>query len=642
VHPMVRDALYGELGLARARQRHARVAESLERFYGIRARGHSAELAFHFSRANASDLTPKAILYLAAAGRTALERHANREAAAYLDTALELADRSGSEVANAAGVAPLVDELARARQRLGEYDAALALWGRALADAERAGEHGRRASIERRMGLASYWRGRHADALAHYERGIAATDLAGDDRLAARLHMAAGVVHLELGRPADAERETRLALAIAERRGDAALAARAQRALLLLYVWTGEPEPARAHGARAIELAREAEELSVEWSAHWALALVGGLTGNSAETERHLRESERLADELHSPVMRAWTAEIAIEVASAKGEWDAALALAERTVEVTRALGQRAILPRVLVWTGILSLARGEQERGKELVDEAWELSGAARASDASGRHVDVHTVVPAHTGRATYHLTIGDYDEAIRVGRAGLAIADRSGYVVWGIYRLLPVIAEAALRKNDLATAQWVGERLRRDSERLGHALGLAWADACDALVATLGGDAERGVVVLRAAAEALEAIPFVADAARLRRELGYRLNTVGDRDGALRELRAAHDVFLRLGAAPELATAREQIRDLGARPPTRPSAPGAAGLTPRELEIARLVASRKSNKEIGKALDISARTVSTHLSNIFTKVGVTSRGELADFARERLSNES
>jgi DNA-binding CsgD family transcriptional regulator len=60
-------------------------------------------------------------------------------------------------------------------------------------------------------------------------------------------------------------------------------------------------------------------------------------------------------------------------------------------------------------------------------------------------------------------------------------------------------------------------------------------------------------------------------------------------------------------------------------------------AGLTGRELEIARMVAMRKSNKDIGASLDISARTVSTHLSNIFAKLGVSSRGELADYVRER-----
>jgi DNA-binding CsgD family transcriptional regulator len=59
---------------------------------------------------------------------------------------------------------------------------------------------------------------------------------------------------------------------------------------------------------------------------------------------------------------------------------------------------------------------------------------------------------------------------------------------------------------------------------------------------------------------------------------------------------------------------------------------------LSGRETEIARLVAARKSNKEIATALDISPRTVSTHLSNIFGKLGVTSRGELTDLIRAEL----
>jgi DNA-binding CsgD family transcriptional regulator len=111
--------------------------------------------------------------------------------------------------------------------------------------------------------------------------------------------------------------------------------------------------------------------------------------------------------------------------------------------------------------------------------------------------------------------------------------------------------------------------------------------------------------------------------------------LRDCGDRDGATKELKKAHDVFARTGAAGELSKVREDLRTLGIRPPARSTASGAAGLTGRETEIARMVAQRKSNKEIGTALDISARTVSTHLSNIFVKLGVGSRGELADVAR-------
>ncbi len=109
------------------------------------------------------------------------------------------------------------------------------------------------------------------------------------------------------------------------------------------------------------------------------------------------------------------------------------------------------------------------------------------------------------------------------------------------------------------------------------------------------------------------------------------------GDRDGSIRELRRAHDVFARLGATGELAHTREELRTLGVRPPARAMGVGAAGLTARELEIARMVAQRKANKEIGAALRISARTVSTHLSNIFAKLGVESRGALADYVREK-----
>jgi DNA-binding CsgD family transcriptional regulator len=140
----------------------------------------------------------------------------------------------------------------------------------------------------------------------------------------------------------------------------------------------------------------------------------------------------------------------------------------------------------------------------------------------------------------------------------------------------------------------------------------------------------------LLRGAADALDAIPFVADAARVRRQLARVLADAGDRDGATRELRRAHEVFAHIGAQRELDATREQLRELGARPPVRNATTGVAGLTGRELEIVRLVAARRSNKEIGQALGISARTASTHLSNIFAKLNVASRGELADLARE------
>jgi DNA-binding CsgD family transcriptional regulator len=246
-----------------------------------------------------------------------------------------------------------------------------------------------------------------------------------------------------------------------------------------------------------------------------------------------------------------------------------------------------------------------------------------------------VHSVVPAHIGVASRHVALGELDEAVRVARAGLAIVDRTGYRTWAGHRLLPVLAEAHLIQGDLEGARSVGERLRREAVEMADPLAGAWADACDALALWLGGAGPEAADALRGAAEQLEAIPFIPDALRVRRRLAACLAGLGDRDGAVRELRRIHEGFVRLGAERELEKTRRALHELGARPPVRSAGLGAAGLTARELQITGLVGARKSNKAIARELGISARTVDTHLSNIFRKLEVGSRGELVEVAR-------
>jgi DNA-binding CsgD family transcriptional regulator/tetratricopeptide (TPR) repeat protein len=627
-HPILQETLYSELGLARTRTLHGAIAEALETLYGSRAMAHAGELAFHYARGDTRRLAAKAVEYLRAAGRDASLKYANREAADYLAAALAIAEQAGAEQA-----ADLVTDLARVRQRLGDYDGALELWQRAADAAREANDAGRVAIIERSIGLAQYWSGAFSQSLAHYEAARQAARRAGDRHLEARVLIAKASCLQAVGKSAESRDDVEHALAIASELGDEALLARVHRSLLLLALWIGPAERAIEHGNRAIALAERVGQPSVAWSAHWALAVLGGLTGDAESARRHIGEAHRVADELHSPLFRVWTSEIEIEYAAGTGDWDHGVELAERAITMARSLSQRTLLPRLLVWAGLLHLGRGRIAEGKARVDEAWEL---ATGVDPSAAVRDVFAIVPAHIGRAAYHLAMGHYADAIRVGEHGLRIADRSGYVVWAIHRLMPVIAEASLWANDLPRASSLAARMRRESTVLGQRLGLAWADACDALVAMLSHETERAVTLLQGAVAALEAIPHVPDAARVRRQLARVLAETGDRDGAMRELRRAHEVFAHLGAEHELDATREQLRELGARPPTRSLTQGVGGLTGRELEIVRLVAARRSNKEIGTALGISARTASTHLSNIFTKLGVESRGELADRARD------
>ncbi|HEY4307112.1 MAG TPA: BREX system ATP-binding domain-containing protein [Gemmatimonadaceae bacterium] len=635
-HPLIQETLYAELGLARVRRMHASVADALEHHYGSRALAHAGQLAFHYVRADAGEgdeAASKAMRYLRAAGSDAASKYANREAAQYLASAIELLEQDES-AASRQSLIEATGELARVRQRLGDYAGAMALWHRALDAAREAGDIGRGASIERSIGLAHYWRGELNDALAHYDASIDAARRAHDRPLEARVLIARASCLQAIGRTQDSRVETDAALAIATELGDAGLLARAHRAAMLLYLWTGPADIARQHGRRAIAFADESGQRGAAWSANWALAMLGGLTGRAEDARRHLSEAHRIADELGSPLFRAWTSEVEIEYCAGTGDWDRGVAIAEETVEVARALGQRTLLPRVLVWLGLLHIGRGDITRGKACVDEAWSL---AHSGDEAGSPRDVFAIVPAHIGRAAYALAVGENAKAIHIGQTGLTIADRSGNVVWAIHRLMPVIAEASLWAADMSRANAIAERMRRESQALGQQLGLAWADACDALVELLSGDRDRAVSLLAGAVDALEAIPYVPDAARLRRQLARALAETGDREGAMRELRRAHDVFQHLGAERELDATREQMRELGARPPARVATEGAAGLTGRELEIVRLVAARRSNKEIGTVLGISSRTASTHLSNIFAKLGVASRGELADHARER-----
>lgn len=623
-HPLVRETLYGELGMARARLLHAAVAEALEAHYGDNARDHANELAYHFARAEAEALAPKAVSYLIAAGSAALERHANREAADYLALALEQGERCGIEEATSptARCRLLVDQ-ARARQRLGEHDAAIALLRRAR---DTSGDEDA-AALERRIGLALYWSGNQEEALAHWDAGLAAAE---DDPLRAALLLARGSALLDLGDAARGLTDAEEALAIAERIGEPALLARVHRGLVLLYTWTGQPERAREAGARAVALAERAADVVVAFHTHWALAVLEGMTGDTGAMQSHVEACDRLAQELRSPLLWLWTAETWVEYHGATGDWDTAIGLGERAVALGRALNAQTILPRLLVWTALLHLGRDDTERAERYVEEAWAL---ADADDPA--HGDVHSIVPAHIGRAALHMWREQYTDAIRVGEAGLALAERTGYVFWAIHRLLPIVAESYCHLKDLDGARRTGARLRAYSEPLGHTLGLAWADSVDAVLAWLGGDAKTSVALLRDACEALEAIPIVPDATRLRRQLAGRLAEIGDRDAALQELRRVHESLARMGIERELDKARIQFKEVGAKPPMRSVAEGTEALTGREVEIARLVAERKSNKAIGKALGISARTVSTHLSNVFKKLGIESRGELADFVK-------
>ena len=140
--------------------------------------------------------------------------------------------------------------------------------------------------------------------------------------------------------------------------------------------------------------------------------------------------------------------------------------------------------------------------------------------------------------------------------------------------------------------------------------------------------GDARAALVALRRAWQAWQELEAPYEAARARVLVGLACRSLGDEDTAALELEAARGVFAELGATPDLGWVDSLSR--------RAAPPDAHGLTPRELEVLRLVAAGKSNREIASALVISEHTVARHVQNIFAKLRVSSRTAAGAFAFE------
>jgi ATP/maltotriose-dependent transcriptional regulator MalT len=191
---------------------------------------------------------------------------------------------------------------------------------------------------------------------------------------------------------------------------------------------------------------------------------------------------------------------------------------------------------------------------------------------------------------------------------------------------RLLPAAIEVLLSDGQVDRARELANELSAIAEDFGcEPLEAAAAEASGA-VELAGGDAGGALPYLRKAQQMWARAEAPYERARARVLLGRALAAAGDHETSRRELEAARTALRQLGARP----AADQVDRLLA-PATLPS-----GLTAREAEVLRLVASGRSNAQIAADLVLSEKTVARHLSNIFTKLEVGSRTAATAFAFE------
>lgn len=293
------------------------------------------------------------------------------------------------------------------------------------------------------------------------------------------------------------------------------------------------------------------------------------------------------------------------------GRWSSAAALAEESVGLARTIGQHALQAHGLALGALVAALQGDEGRCLGLLAES-EMEGRGRRL--------MHVAELGGWAQTVLALGQARTEEALQSARAVSGTLVR----LWaGIDRV-----EAAARGGDRAAARaWLDELTR-----WAVAGGAPWARAIarhgDGLVAADPVDAEP------AFADAIEAHqgadrPF--ELARARLALGELLRRGRRRVEARENLRAALDGFERLGSTAWAERARIELRASG-ETAARGDASSREHLTPQEVQIAQFVATGLTNRDVAAQLFLSPRTIDFHLRNVFRKLGVSSRTQLAN----------
>lgn len=245
---------------------------------------------------------------------------------------------------------------------------------------------------------------------------------------------------------------------------------------------------------------------------------------------------------------------------------------------------------------------------------ELHRLTG--RIADAETGYRRAHSAGrQPYPGLALLRLTQGRFDDAVAGIEQALVDAPGSGSRA----RLLAAAVEIMLAAERTTDARRAADELAgmaSDAQ-----IGLLDAVAAHARGAVLlaEGDPRAALEALQGALRAWQDVDAPYETARVRVAIAMACRAIGDRDSAELECDAARAALERLGAGPELARLDELVAQHTRR--------GTRTVTARELEVLRLVAAGRTNREIAKALGISERTVERHLGNIFRKLDVPNR---------------
>jgi DNA-binding CsgD family transcriptional regulator len=633
-HALLQEAVYGDLLPGERVRLHAAYA----RLLAADPDGAAAELAHHCLASH--DLVGA----LAASVRAAEEAEAvlaPADALRHLSAALRVWERVPEPVA-VSGIdrIELTLRAAAAASAAGEHQRAASLAQDAARAAEAAVDPAQAARAHERRGVYLFDAGRIEEALDARAQAVELVPAHPPTRLRARVTAAMAQALVNARRRDDARSWCDEALAAARGAGSADEEADVLITLGMIEQYH-DPAKARSLFAAARAQAADAGNLEIELRAVYDDAEVGKQLGDLASAGAGFDDGAELARRSGLGWSRfgIYMRREQLAVRYLTGDWDGCERLLAAVPELVTTLAAAQVAVQGL---GVL-VARGRPAAPARL----RQLAGLAGADPFLDRDVAVWEAELAGWQ--------GDLERARSAIRRGLAAADaveifdqalEGAWVAMNGLSVEAGRAERARAARDTATladATAAGrallERVRADAERAPRA-GLAH----DVHVRGRLAKAEAEWTRLQGRSDparwqaAVDAFSYgnAYAVARCQWRLAEALAGGGDREQATAAARAAHATATRLGSAPLRealeALARRGRLDLGVVLPAQRTL---AGLTPRELEVLRLLVEGRSNRQIAEELFISAKTASVHVTNLLAKLGVRSRLEAAAMAR-------
>ncbi len=620
-HEKVRECLCSEVSSTRRQMLHGQIGLALEAEYSAEDALRLADLAFHFANSRDSE---RGVHYLQRAAEEALRIYAPQQALAHLQTALSLLKRD----------APQRGDPRRGTLLLALGEAAL------MAADERTA---REAFTEART-----WFARQGDCVS-----------------AARAQYGCGIAHWRLDEAEAARRALETALALLDTAPHPEpVAVQILVALAnLLGVVLGCQDEAIRHGQQALEVAQQLGDRALQASAGRTVGFLrvrdNDLAAGIPLLEQALAQAQQGDDPVEAAACCAYLAQAYCWSAALERSWEVSL-LRET---YTRACPQPHQQSYVYTWLAFLSVLRGAWAEAEKYLALAEPAVACVASLEPRAFYQQV---------RGFLAFQQGDYRQAERELRAGIDVfrSQDPGELLLclGLFGLT-LAATGKRRETRVCMAE---QESLIDTLAAGSLSALS-ARGCVALTALRIGDVERAAgyyadllacqgqhhwfLVDRVLGEIatptqdwLTAAKHLAQALRIAERAGLlpekghihiawgKLELMRDQPGnvyrARRCLTQAREIFHNLGNKNMVRDVRQRLRELPREPRGWKVAPTPAALSPREVEVLRLVAAGKRNHEIAETLHISYSTVAKHVSAIFDKTGCENRAAATTFA--------